>query len=170
MKRICMVVALITSMLLGSGGAAKAAEAEAIVLQVKCVLPTFPADLDFTSCGGGLGDLGVGTSFVGHPNPAASLTNVEYNTPDCVIVNAWGTFATNGISADFTLRQDGALGVINLTSVNGGGFSNGFGIGLTVIAPTTLADATKVAKVCLGSPQINVGITITGTVTLVDLG
>jgi hypothetical protein len=170
MKRICMVVALVSSMLLGSGGAAKAAEAEAIFFQVKCVLPSFPTAGDLTTCSGGLGDPGIGSSFIGPANPAASLDNVYYDTPDCVVLRASGGFTIHGISADFTLSQRGALGEIDLIRVNGGGFTNGIGIGSTEIAPTTLADAKKAANGCLGTPQIYVGITITGTVTLVDLG
>jgi hypothetical protein len=167
MKKLFLLGALAAMLVMGMGGTAMAAEVEAVVFDVQCVLPTFPADLDFTTCGGGLSDPGVGTAFVGL-NGNASATGVAYNEPNCAIGNATGTFGFGGASGDLVYRRVGALAVINLSNINGAGFTGGTGAALAVFHTTTIADGQKLVAACLGTPQTNLGVTVTGVGVVAD--
>lgn len=168
MKRAVMIVALSTSLILALSGAAKSAEAEALVFQVKCVFPEFPAFNSYTSCSGGLGDIGAGTAFNRIASPELKV-DVFFEDRGCEIGRASGWFSINGISGEFYWDRTGTDFLFTFLDFNGQGFTNGVGQAVGTLTPTTLADAQKIANACrTGLSYLNVGVTLTGIGQLRD--
>ena len=166
MKKLFLMAALAASLVMVLGATANAAAgAEVVVFQVNCTLPVFPSGGSFTSCDGGLPDIGVGTAFNGIANPAAHA-DANYNEPGCAQGAATGTFSIGNAVGSFTYARVGALARITFAGVNGGPFTNATGNGLAIF---TTSAAGPFTNACLGTPASNLPVSITGVAEVHDL-
>lgn len=162
MKRIfvtaALVVAMVSMLVIGTGGVAGARQVEGIYFKVTCLLPKFTSPGNTTSCSGPA--TGVGTAFRG--NTTATASNVHYNEPNCLLGNATGTFKVQAASGPFSYRRVGAIALITFSNINGAGFTAGKGNAVALFGQATPADTLKVVKACAGTPQTSVRVTVTG--------
>ncbi len=165
MKKLFLILALSASLVMALGTTANAAAgAEVVAFSVSCTLPVFPSAGNFTTCGGGLADVGVGTAFNGVANPPAAAT-ATYNEPNCALGNATGSFSIGGAAGSFIYQRVGAVATLTFSGVNGGGFTNATGAGLAVFET---AEALKFAGACAGTPATDLVVGIIGVAAVAD--